>query len=93
MTIRGRTMADLIGEAPQPEAQPPKPSIDPPYYKIGGIEVIDYMEAKASPEEFKGHLRLTAIKYLSRAGHKGNILIDLKKAQWYINKLIETLEK
>jgi hypothetical protein len=92
MLIRGKTMADLDEEAPQPGMQP-RPSIDPPYYKIGGIEAIDYMEAKSTREEFTGHLRLTALKYLSRAGHKGNVLVDLKKAQWYINKLIETLEK
>lgn len=91
MLIRGKTMADLMEEdASNP---PPRPSIDPPYYKLGGIEAIDYMEAKSTREEFTGHLRLTALKYLSRAGHKGNTLIDLKKAQWYVNKLIETLEK
>jgi len=42
----------------------------PPHYKVGGIETIDYMKAKSTPEEFKGHLRLTAIKYLSRTGYK-----------------------
>jgi len=70
-----------------------KDNIDPDHYKVGGIETIDYMEAKATPEEFKGHLRLTAIKYLSRAGHKDDALQEFKKAQWYINKLIATMEK
>ena len=64
----------------------------PPHYKIGGIETIDYMKAKSTPEEFKGHLRLTAIKYLSRTGYKGDALEDLKKARWYLNKLIEECE-
>jgi hypothetical protein len=46
------------------------------------------MEAKATPEEFAGHLRLTAIKYLSRAGYKRiPTLMDLKKAQWYVNEV------
>ena len=36
----------------------------PPHYTHGGIETIDYMEAKSTPEEFSGHLRLTSIKYL-----------------------------
>lgn len=66
---------------------------NPPHYTTGGIEVIDYMEAKSTREEFIGHLRLTAIKYLSRAGHKGDALEQYEKAQWYINKLIETLKK
>lgn len=65
----------------------------PPHYMVGGIETIDYMQAKSTPEEFCGHLRLTAIKYLSRVGHKGDALEDYKKAKWYLDKLISTLEK
>ena len=65
----------------------------PPHYTHGGIETIDYMEAKATPEEFAGHLRLTAIKYLSRTGYKDNALQDLKKAQWYVNRLVKYSEK
>jgi hypothetical protein len=64
----------------------------PPHYKVGGIEAIDYMKAKSTPEEFRGHLRLTVLKYISRTGHKDDALQDLKKAQWYLNKLIEELE-
>lgn len=64
----------------------------PPHYKVGGIEAIDYMKAKSTSEEFRGHLRLTVLKYISRTGHKDDALQDLKKAQWYLNKLIEELE-
>jgi hypothetical protein len=64
----------------------------PSHYKVGGIETIEYMKAKATPEEFKGHLRLTAIKYLSRTGYKDDALQDLKKAQWYLNRLIKECE-
>jgi hypothetical protein len=64
----------------------------PPHYKVGGIETIEYMKAKSTPEEFKGHLRLTAIKYLSRTGYKDDALQDLKKAQWYLNRLIKECE-
>jgi len=66
---------------------------NPPHYTHGGIETIDYMEAKSTPEEFSGHLRLTAIKYLSRAGLKESTLMDLKKAQWYVNELVTFVEK
>lgn len=66
---------------------------NPPHYKIGGIETIDYMKAKSTPEEFKGHLRLTAIKYLSRTGYKGDAIEDLKKAQWYLNRLVQECEE
>jgi hypothetical protein len=68
-------------------------AVNPEHYKIGGIETIDYMEAKSSTEEFTGHLRLTAIKYLSRGPYKQDALEDYKKARWYVNKLIEKLEK
>ena len=64
----------------------------PSHYTYGGIETIDYMKAKATPEEFNGHLRLTALKYLSRAGHKDDTLQDYKKAQWYLNRLVKELE-
>jgi hypothetical protein len=64
----------------------------PAHYLVGGIETIDFMKAKATPEEFRGHLRLTAIKYLSRAEHKGKALEDYKKARWYIDRLIGELE-
>jgi len=68
-------------------------AINPSHYKTGGIEAIDYMRAKSTPEEFRGHLRLTALKYLSRYGHKDDQLQELKKAVWYINELIDELEK
>ena len=65
----------------------------PPHYTKGNIETIDIMEAKATPEEFKGHLKLTALKYLTRAGHKESELQDAKKTQWYVNRWVKTLEK
>lgn len=65
---------------------------NPSHYTSGGIETIDYQKAKATPEEFRGHLRLTALKYLSRAGLKDDTLKDLKKAQWYVNRLVEFVE-
>ena len=63
-------------------------NINPDHYKQGGIETIDYLRAKLTPEEFKGFLKGNAIKYLSRAELKGG-KEDYKKAQWYINELNE----
>ena len=65
----------------------------PSHYTSGGIETIDYMEAKATLEEFLGHCRLTALKYLSRAGKKDDMLQDMKKARWYLDRWIATAEK
>jgi hypothetical protein len=64
----------------------------PDHYMKGGIETIDYLEAKSTPVEFAGYLRLNCLKYLSRAGHKGDPVEDYKKAAWYLNKLIEVNE-
>jgi hypothetical protein len=33
-----------------------------------------------------------AVKYISRAGKKGDLLEDLKKARWYLNRRIAALE-
>lgn len=65
----------------------------PAHYTSGGIETIDYMEAKSTHEEFCGHLRLTAIKYLSRAGLKDDEVQDYEKAAWYLDRLIKTRRK
>lgn len=65
----------------------------PPHYNQGGIKTIDYMKAYSTKQEFLGHLRLTAIKYLSRLMEKEKPLQDAKKAKWYIEKLIAELEE
>jgi len=58
----------------------------PAHYKTGGIEVIDFIEAK----ELNYRLG-NVVKYISRADHKGDKLENLKKAQWYLNREIEKL--
>ena len=55
----------------------------PAHYKAGGIETIDFIEAK----QFGYHLG-NVVKYISRAYHKGG-MEDLLKAQWYLNRAIE----
>ena len=64
----------------------------PDHYTTGGIEAIDYMQAKLSADEFQGYLKGNILKYISRSNQKGKIE-DLKKAQWYLNKLIDVLTK
>ena len=55
----------------------------PSHYKVGGIEAIDYIQAKLSKEEFAGYCRGNALKYISRAGHKADAAEDMRKALWY----------
>lgn len=56
----------------------------PDHYKIGGIETIDFIEAK----NLNYHLG-NVVKYITRADHKGRRLEDLKKARWYLDREIE----
>jgi len=65
----------------------------PKHYTAGGIEAIDYMRAKSTPEEFMGFLKLTALKYLSRSGYKESALKDFKKCRWYLDVLIKEVEE
>jgi Protein of unknwon function (DUF3310) len=56
----------------------------PPHYKTGGIETIDFIEAKDL------NYRLgNVVKYVSRAGKKNSDPVqDLEKALWYLQREI-----
>ena len=57
------------------------------YYKIGGIEAIDVIEAWGL-----GFSLGNAVKYIARCGRKSDkVLEDLKKAAWYLNREIEKI--
>lgn len=56
------------------------------YGQVPGIECIDVVK----------HFDFTrgnAMKYLWRAGSKGDILEDLKKARWYVDQEIKDIER
>ena len=60
----------------------------PPHYTTGGMETIDFIEAK----KLDYHLG-NVVKYITRADHKGSKLENLKKAQWYLNRAVDNLTK
>lgn len=68
------------------------PVNSPAHYTAGGIETIEYIKAKLTPEEFVGYLKGNVIKYTSRAGKKQDTIQDLEKAQWYMNRQIKELK-
>jgi len=74
---------------------PPAPKADmvnqPPHYKTGGIETIDFIQAKLTREEYIGYLKGSALKYASRIGKKGAPDIDAGKMAWYATKLRDVL--
>lgn len=61
----------------------------PTHYCQGGFEISDFINA------WKLNWALgNVVKYVARAGKKSrHVLIDLKKAQWFLNKEIELMEK
>jgi hypothetical protein len=59
----------------------------PPHYKAGGIETIDFIEAKSLNYNLGN-----VVKYITRADLKGNKLEDLQKAQWYLNREVSKLK-
>jgi hypothetical protein len=73
--------------------QSPKDMVNSPsHYTAGSIECIDAIEASMTPEAFKGYCKGACMKYLWRYEHKGKSLEDLKKARWYLNKLMTKVE-
>lgn len=56
----------------------------PAHYTVGGIETIDFIEAKKL-----GYHLANAVKYISRAEHKGKFEEDISKAIWYLQRVLE----
>ena len=61
------------------------------HYKDLSVQPWSAMESWMTPEQFAGFLRGNAIKYLARCDSKGG-LEDVRKAQHYIQKLLEVLQ-
>lgn len=60
----------------------------PKHYNTGKIEVIDAIE-----EWEMGFCDGNVIKYVARHRHKGKPVEDLKKAKWYLERLIQQYEQ
>ena len=64
----------------------------PKHYNQGGVECLDAIEAALTPEEFKGYCKGNIIKYVWRENFKDQNIQDLKKSNFYLNRLIDKLE-
>ena len=62
----------------------------PPHYNQGGIETIEAIKA-ALGYGFNAYLTGNILKYLWRYNHKGG-LQDVKKAQFYLNRLVQEMD-
>ena len=76
-----RLVEDLRSGAPLTSHFTPE---DPAHYQRGKIQVWDFI-ADQKLDFFAGNI----VKYVCRAGHKGDKLEDLKKVKAYIDKYIQ----
>lgn len=69
--------------------------INPKHYKKdeNSIECIDIIIQQLGEEAALGFCQGNAFKYIFRCRHKGNEIIDMRKAIWYLEKAIEIKEK
>lgn len=63
----------------------------PEHYVFGNIETMDFIQDKLTPEEFEGFCKGVILQYVIRYRHKGG-LSDLKKAKWYLDRIIKAKE-
>jgi hypothetical protein len=59
----------------------------PAHYRVGEVEAIDYI-AQQLGTGVKDYLLGNVHKYLHRHRFKGQALEDLKKAEWYLQRLL-----
>lgn len=86
----------LNTECPVNERGPEREMVDHPAHYGGAdnpYEHIKVMEASLTPEEFRGAMVFQITKYLHRAGKKDDMAQDIKKAAWYLNRLVQYLDK
>lgn len=60
----------------------------PRHYNSGSIECIDSIKESLDPDGFKGYLKGNVQKYLWRYKQKNGVE-DLRKAKWYLDRLIK----
>lgn len=63
-------------------------AINPQHYRKGAVECIDAIRSALTAEQYIGYLRGNLIKYSWRYQDKGGVT-DLRKANWYLSRLIE----
>ena len=64
----------------------------PSHYCKGGGECIDAIKASMTPEAFMGFCKGNVMKYVYRYESKGKPSEDLRKAEWYLKRLIMEAE-
>jgi hypothetical protein len=87
---RYKDIRDALNERVAPGADPVN---SPSHYNSGSIEAIEGIEASMAPLAYEGYLKGNIMKYLWRYEKKQKPIEDLKKARWYLDRLISAWEK
>jgi|TARA_R110001583_G_scaffold140216_1_gene292405 hypothetical protein len=67
---------------------------NPPHYNIGGdIECVDYIKQVLGVDGFISYCQGNMIKYQHRHRYKLKPVEDMEKAQWYLNRMLETMKE
>ena len=72
-----------------------EPVNHPSHYNHGGRETIDDIKEHLENSDrnaYQGGLLFNVYKYIGRAPYKGKRIEDIKKARWYLDKLIGSIE-
>lgn len=83
---------DLYSEPVSDTEKVDDPVNHPTHYTCGNIECIDAIKSSMSKEAFMGYCKGNIMKYVWRYEHKGESE-SLKKARWYLSKLIEVISE
>ena len=85
------TLVKPLPEMPEGNFDRYAPSPDvveqPPHYRVGEVEAIDYIEQQLGGQGIRHYLEGNILKYMHRWRYKNGVE-DLRKARWYLDKLI-----
>ena len=89
--LKGATSDDLLTFNPYRKQSDPVNS--PSHYTRGKQEAIEIIEEAIgdAPDPKSGMLQAQVLKYLLRLWLKDNPEQDARKAQWYLNRLVDSL--
>ena len=92
ITLTGETTLDL--EDLFDDIDSYDPVNKPAHYNLsGGIECIDYIKQVLGTDGFIAYCHGNMIKYQHRQKYKTDPVENMKKAQWYLNKMLETMKE
>ena len=94
------TIAAQVAQQKQQEKDPEQyflPTMEdmvnhPKHYNKHGVECIDAIRATLTEDEFRGYCKGNVLKYTWRERYK-NGLEDLRKAQWYLERVVNDIRQ